>query len=69
MTLQLQAPLSLLLGYVEVATVSTMLEANTISRSALVSAQTLLRTHVHHVVVWSDASWLVEVEDHHKVVN
>ena len=38
---QLQAPLSLLLGYSGVATVSTLLEANKLARRALVWAQTL----------------------------
>ena len=57
---QLQAPLSLLLGYLGVATVSTLLEANKLARRALVWAQTPLRTFVHEemsVVGWSDASW------------
>ena len=57
---QLQAPLSLLLGYLGVATVSTLLEANKLARRALVWAQTPLRTFVHEdvsVIVWSDASW------------
>ena len=44
---QLQAPLSLLLGYLGVATVSTLLEANKLARRALVWAQTPLRTFVH----------------------
>ena len=44
---ELQAPLSLLLGYVGVATVSTVLEANKFVRRALVWSQTPLRTHVH----------------------
>ena len=55
-----QAPLSLLLGYLGVATVSTLLEANKLARRALVWAQTPLRTFVHEemsVVGWSDASW------------
>ena len=51
----LQAPLSLLLGYVGVATASTVLEANKLSRRALVWAQTLLRTHVHD----SFSCWMV----------
>ena len=57
---QLQAPLSLLLGYLGVATVSTLLEVNKLARRALVWAQTPLRTFVHEemsVIVWSDASW------------
>ena len=57
---QLQAPLSLLLGYLGVATVSTLLEANKLARRALVWAQTPLRTFVHEemsVIGWSDASW------------
>ena len=57
---QLQAPLSLLLGYLGVATVSTLLEANKLARRALVWAQTPLRTFVHEemsVVGWSDATW------------
>ena len=57
---QLQAPLSLLLGYLGVATVSTLLEANKLARCALVWAQTPLRTFVPEemsVVGWSDASW------------
>ena len=57
---QLQAPLSLLLGYLGVATVSTLLEANKLARRALVWAQTPLRTFVHeemNVIGWSDASW------------
>ena len=57
---QLQAPLSLLLGYLSVATVSTLLEANKLARRALVWAQTPLRTFVHEemsVIGWSDASW------------
>ena len=57
---QLQAPLSLLLGYLGVATVSTLLEANKVARRALVWAQTPLRTFVHEemsVDGWSDASW------------
>ena len=57
---QLQAPLSLLLGYLGVATVSTLLEANTLARRAFVWAQTPLRTFVHEemsVNGWSDASW------------
>ena len=57
---QLQAPLSLLLGYLGVVTVSTLLEANKLARRALVWAQTPLRTFVHDemsVVGWSDASW------------
>ena len=41
---QLQAPLSLILGYLSVANVSTLLEANKLSRLALVWAQTPLRT-------------------------
>ena len=44
---QIQAPLSLLLGYLGVATVSTLLEANKLARRALVWAQTPLRTFVH----------------------
>ena len=44
---QLQAPLSLLLGYLGVATVSTLLEANKLARRSLVWAQTHLRTFVH----------------------
>ena len=54
------ASLSLLRGYVGVATVSTMLEANKLARRALVWAQTPLRTHVHDSLCvggWSDASW------------
>ena len=39
---QWQAPLSLLLGYVGVATVSTMLDANKLTRRALFWAQTPL---------------------------
>ena len=57
---QLQAPLSLLLGYLGVATVSTLLEENKLARRALVWAQTPLRTLVHEemsVIGWSDASW------------
>ena len=57
---QLQAPLSLLLGYLGVATVSTLLEANKLARRALVWAETPLRTFVHEemsVIGWSDASW------------
>ena len=57
---QLQAPLSLLLRYLGVATVSTLLEANKLARRALVWAQTPLRTFVHEemsVIGWSDASW------------
>ena len=57
---QLQAPLSLLLGFLGVATVSTLLEANKLARRALVWAQTPLRTFVHEemsVIGWSDASW------------
>ena len=57
---QLQAPLSLLLGYLGVATVSTLLEANKLARRALVWAQTPLRTFVHEemsFIGWSDASW------------
>ena len=57
---QLQAPLSLLLGYLGVATVSTLLEANKLARRALVWAQTPLRTFVHEemsVIGWSDATW------------
>ena len=57
---QLQAPLSLLLGYLAVATVSTLLEANKLARRALVWAQTPLRTFVHEemsVIGWSDANW------------
>ena len=57
---QLQAPLSLLLGYLGVATVSTLLEANKLARRALVWDQTPLRTFVHEdmsVIGWSDASW------------
>ena len=58
---QLQAPLSLLLGHLGVATVSTLLEANKLARRALVWAQTSLRTFVHEemrsVIGWSDASW------------
>ena len=57
---QLQAPLSLLLGYLGVATVSTLLEANKLARRALVWAQTPRRTFVHEemsVIGWSDASW------------
>ena len=56
---QLQAPLSLLLGYLSVATVSTLFEANKLARRALVWAQTPLRTFVHEemsVIGWSDAS-------------
>ena len=56
---QLQAPSSLLLGYVGAATVSTMLEEIKLARRALVRAQTPLRTHVHNsfcVLGWSDAS-------------
>ena len=48
------------LGYLGVATVSTLLEANKLARRALVWAQTPLRTFVHEemsVVGWSDASW------------
>ena len=62
---QLQAPLSLLLGYLGVATVSTLLEANKLGRRALVWAQTLLRTFVHEemsVIGWSDASWACRIE-------
>ena len=58
--LQLQAPLSLLLGYLGVATVSTLLEANKLARRALVWAQTPLRTFAHEemsVIGSSDASW------------
>ena len=44
---QLHAPSSLLLGYLGVATVSTLLEANKLARRALVWAQTPLRTLVH----------------------
>ena len=40
---QLQAPSSLLSGYLGVATVSTLLEANKLARRALVWAQTPLR--------------------------
>ena len=57
---QVQAPLSLLLGYLGVATVSTLLEANKLARRALVRAQTPLPTLVHEemsVIGWSDASW------------
>ena len=57
---QLQAPLSLLLGHLGVATVSTLLEANKLARRALVWAQTPLGTFVHEemsVIGWSDASW------------
>ena len=57
---QLQAPLSLLLGHLGVATVSTLLEANKLARRAQVWAQTPLRTFVHDemsLVGWSDASW------------
>ena len=57
---QLQAPLSLLLRYVGVATVSTIREANTLARRAFVWAQTPLRSHVPQqfcVVGWSVASW------------
>ena len=57
---QCQAPLSLLLGYIGVATVSTILEAHKLARRALVWAQTPLRTRVHDTlcVGWlSDASW------------
>ena len=57
---QLQAPLSLLLGYLGVGTVSTLLEANKLATRALVWAQTPLRTFVHeemNVVGWSDANW------------
>ena len=57
---QLQALLSLLLGYLSVANVSTLLEANKLARRALVWAQTPLRTFVHEemsVIGWSDASW------------
>ena len=43
---QLQAPLSLLLGYLGVAIVSTLLQANKLARCALVWAQTPLRTFV-----------------------
>ena len=53
---QLQVPLSLLWGYLGVATVSTLLEANKLARRA----QTPLRTFVHEelsVIGWSDASW------------
>ena len=56
---QLQAPLSLLLGYLGVATVSTLLEAVELARRALVWAQTPLRTFVHEemsVIGWLDAS-------------
>ena len=48
------------MGYLGVATVSTLLEANKLARRALVWAQTPLRTFVHEemsVVGWSDASW------------
>ena len=44
---QLQAPLSLFLGYLSVATVWTLLDANKLARRALVWAQTPLRTFVH----------------------
>ena len=59
-TPQLQAPLSLRLGYLSVANVSTLHEANKLARRALVWAQTPLRTFVHEemsVIGWSDASW------------
>ena len=62
---QLQAPLSLLLGCVGVATVSTVLEANKLARRALVWAQTPLRKSVNDsfcVVGWSDASWACRLE-------
>ena len=58
--LQLQAPLSLLLGYVRVTTVSTKLEANKFLRRALICSLTQLRTHVHDsfcVVGCIDGSW------------
>ena len=57
---QIQAPLSLLLGYLGVATVSTLLEANKLASHALVRAQTPLRSFVHEeisVIGWSDACW------------
>ena len=57
---QLQGPLSLLLGYLGVATVSTLLEADKLARRALVWARTPLRTFVHEemsVIGWSDAIW------------
>ena len=64
---QLQAPWSLLLGHLGVATVSTLLlEANKLARRALVWAQTPLRTFVHEemsVIGWSDASWACGRED------
>ena len=48
------------LGYLNVATVSTLFEANKLARRALVWAQTPLRAFVHgemSVIRWSDASW------------
>ena len=63
---QLQAPLLLLLGYLGVATVSTLLWANKLARRALVWAQTPLRTFVHEemsVIGWSDASWACRREE------
>ena len=50
--LQLQALLSLLLGYVRLATVSTMLEANKFPRLQLIWALTQLRTRVHDSFVF-----------------
>ena len=61
---QLKAPLSLLLGYLGVATASTLLEANKLARRALVWAQTPLRTFVHEEMsvaghsVRSSLSWV-----------
>ena len=57
---QLQAPFSLLLGYLSVATVLTLFEANKLARLVLVWAQTPLHTFVHEemsVIGWSAASW------------
>ena len=57
--------MSLLLGYVRAATVSTLVEGNQLARRALVWAQTPLRTPVHDsfcVVGWSDASWACRCE-------
>ena len=53
---QLQAPLSLLLGYLGVAIVSTLLEANKLARRALVWAQTPLRTFLGDEPVCGDVA-------------
>ena len=55
----LQAPLSLLLDYVGVATVSTMLRVNNLARCALIWAQTplgLVAVKGHrNVVIWLES--------------